>query len=86
MSMQPQFGLPPPMMMAGPQFLRPAHAMMGPGTGPPVTFGGICFKCNQGYMARNCPTVIRGNFPQGGAGSQGGRNPFKGKSFRKKRG
>ena len=72
-------------MVGGPQFFPPAQTMMGPGTGPPGVFGGICFKCNQpGHIARNCPTVVRGNFPQGGAGPQGGRNPFKGKPFRKK--
>ena len=84
MTMQPQFGPPPPMMMAGPQVFPPAQPMMGPGMGPPGTFRGVCYKCNQtGHMAKNCPTATRGNFSQGGPG---GGNLFRGRSFRRKRG
>ena len=88
MSMQPQYGLPP--MMGGHQIFPPAQPMMGPGANPYGAFNGICFKCNQpGHMARNCPSVMRGNFTQvggGGQGGGGGKNPFKGKPFTKKRG
>jgi len=81
--------LPPPMMMGmGPHFFpQSQHHMMQGHSSPPGSFGGICYKCNQqGHMARACPTgmtVMRTNPSQGSGGP--GRNPFRGRPFKRGR-